>query len=118
MIINTYSRDLGHRAAENASRRASGAFIESRGEFNKDDIATNQQLRIENHNAIMPHSVSPGKSRSPDNAEDEIMQDAPATNNAQEGPGVRLEEMFDDDDDDEFPASSAPAKMDTSEVPG
>lgn len=48
------------------------------------------------------------------------MQDAPATNNAQEGTGVRLEEMFDDDDDDddEFPASSAPEKMDTSEMPG
>lgn len=68
----------------------------------------------------MPHSVSPDKSRSPDTAEDEVMQDAPATNNAQEGTGVRLEEMFDDDDDDddEFPASSAPEKMDTSEMPG
>ncbi|EYE91959.1 DNA primase subunit PRI1 [Aspergillus ruber CBS 135680] len=65
----------------------------------------------------MPHSVSPDKSRSPDNAEDEVMQDAPATNNAQEGTGVKLEEMF-DDDDDEFPASGAPEKMDTSEMPG
>lgn len=68
----------------------------------------------------MPHSVSPDKSRSPDNAEDEVMQDVPATNNAQGGTGVRLEEMFDDDDDDddEFPASSVPEKMDTSEMPG
>lgn len=48
------------------------------------------------------------------------MQDVPATNNAQGGTGVRLEEMFDDDDDDddEFPASSVPEKMDTSEMPG
>lgn len=47
------------------------------------------------------------------------MQDAPATTNAQEGTGVRLEEMFDDDDDDdEFPASSASDnKMDNSEAP-
>ena len=45
------------------------------------------------------------------------MQDVPATNNAQEGTGVKLEEMF-DDDDDEFPASGAPEKMDTSEMPG
>lgn len=70
----------------------------------------------------MPHSVSPEKSRSPDNGEDEVLPDAPAANdapNGQEGTGVKLEEMFDDDDDDdEFPASSAPDnKMETSSVP-
>ncbi|KAJ5115874.1 hypothetical protein N7456_000222 [Penicillium angulare] len=61
----------------------------------------------------MPHSVSP-----PDSAprnDDEAMPDAPT-----EGNGVKLEDMFDDDEDEEFPASSAPGqdvKMESSPAP-
>lgn len=57
----------------------------------------------------MPHSVSPG-SRSQENGEDEILPDAPAGQEEREGTGVKLEDMFNDDDDgdDEFPASSVP----------
>lgn len=61
----------------------------------------------------MPHSISPPGSATRN--DDEAMPDAPA-----EGNGVKLEDMFDDDDDEEFPASSAPVqdlKMESSPAP-
>ncbi|KAJ5614460.1 DNA primase small subunit [Penicillium herquei] len=59
----------------------------------------------------MPHSVSP--KQSPSQNDDEAMPDAPA-----EGNGVKLEDMFEDDDDEEFPASSArDVKMESSPAP-
>lgn len=48
----------------------------------------------------MPHSVSPP------GQDDEVMPDAPAA--AENDTGVKLEDMFNDDEDEEFPASSAP----------
>lgn len=62
----------------------------------------------------MPHSVSP--SGSPDR-NDEEMTDAPAPAVTENG-GVKLEDMFDGDDDEEFPASSAQdVKMESSPAP-
>lgn len=68
--------------------------------------------------AIMPHSVSPG-SRSHENGGDEVLPDAPAGQEEREGTGVKLEDMFNDDGDEEFPASSAPGhtKMEESSPP-
>ncbi|KAJ5197976.1 uncharacterized protein N7498_007093 [Penicillium cinerascens] len=61
----------------------------------------------------MPHSVSPAGSSE---RKDEEMADVPAAS-APEG-GVKLEDMFDGDDDEEFPASSAQdVKMESSPVP-
>lgn len=63
----------------------------------------------------MPHSVASNDSAPRDNGDDEILPDAPATDN-NETPeeqkadtNIKLEDLFadDDDDDDEFPASSA-----------
>lgn len=60
----------------------------------------------------MPHSVSPPGSAAQN--DDEMLPDAPAAEN-----GVKLEDMFnDDDDDDEFPASEAhDVKMESSPAP-
>jgi DNA primase small subunit len=52
----------------------------------------------------MPHSVSPTGVVQPDDE----MPDAPPAETSTENSGVKLVDMFDDDDDDEFPASSAP----------
>ncbi|KAJ6009219.1 hypothetical protein N7522_004235 [Penicillium canescens] len=52
----------------------------------------------------MPHSVSPTGAAHPDDE----MPDAPPVETSTENSGVKLADMFDDDDDDEFPASSAP----------
>lgn len=61
----------------------------------------------------MPHSVSP--SGSPER-NDEEMTDAPAAPAPERG--VKLEDMFDGDDDEEFPASSAQdVKMESSPAP-
>lgn len=62
----------------------------------------------------MPHSVSPG-SRQHENGEDEVLPDAPAGQEEERGTGVKLEDMFDDDEDgdEEFPASSAPDRTKT-----
>lgn len=62
----------------------------------------------------MPHSVSPASSREHN---DEEMTDVPVAP-APEG-GVKLEDMFDgDDDEEEFPASSAQdVKMQSSPAP-
>lgn len=60
----------------------------------------------------MPHSVSSNDSASRDNGDDEILPDAPATDNEaleeqKADTNIKLEDLFaDDDDDDEFPASS------------
>lgn len=77
----------------------------------------------------MPHSVSPHLSPSREVEDSEVLPDAPASQqqeaDAVEGSeaveankdptGTKLEDMFNDDDDDEFPASSAPdATMATS----
>ena len=57
----------------------------------------------------MPHSVSPSGSPS---QKDEEMLDAPASKGV-----VKVEDLF-DDDDEEFPASSAPdVKMESSPAP-
>lgn len=76
----------------------------------------------EYQDAIMPHSVS-GNSSPSREVEDEVLPDAPpaeTSNGAvQEGgsetehaedvkSGVQLQDLFNDDEDDEFPASSAP----------
>lgn len=62
----------------------------------------------------MPHSVSPNGS--PDR-KDEEMTDAPAPASMESG-NVKLEDMFDGDDDEEFPASSAQdAKVKSSPAP-
>lgn len=59
----------------------------------------------------MPHSTSPVDSP---NQNDEEMTDAPAPAATENG-AVKLEDMFDGDDDDEFPASSAQdTKMESS----
>ena len=64
--------------------------------------------------------------RAQENGEDEVLPDAPAADSAtndqdeKEGTGVKLEDLFngDDDDDEEYPASSAPDnKMEASSVP-
>ncbi|KUL84528.1 hypothetical protein ZTR_08760 [Talaromyces verruculosus] len=62
----------------------------------------------------MPHSVASNDSSPRDNADEEILPDAPATDNNEASEeqkaetNVKLEDLFaDDDDDDEFPASSA-----------
>lgn len=63
----------------------------------------------------MPHSVSPAASPNRNN-DDEMLPDAPPEAPTESG-GVKLEEMF-DDDDDEFPASSArDVKMESSPAP-
>ncbi len=62
----------------------------------------------------MPHSASPAASPSRD---DEELPDAPLENTTENG-GVKLEDMFNDDDDEEFPASSAQeVKMESSPAP-
>ena len=59
----------------------------------------------------MPHSVSPNPT--PSGNDDEMLPDAPAENG-----GVKLEDMFDDDDNEEYPASSArDVKMESSPAP-
>lgn len=74
----------------------------------------------------MPHSVSSNESPPPDRGDDEVLPDAPpAADNAnapeeqKAGANVRLEDLFaDDDDDEEFPASSvADVKMASSPPP-
>lgn len=63
----------------------------------------------------MPHSVASNDSSPRDNGDEEILPDAPATDNNEASEeqkaetNVKLEDLFadDDDDDDEFPASSA-----------
>ncbi|KAJ5153115.1 DNA primase small subunit [Penicillium canariense] len=63
----------------------------------------------------MPHSVSP--SGSPSRKDDEELPDAPVDSAAANG-GVKLEDMFNEDDDEEFPASNAQdVKMESSPVP-
>lgn len=58
----------------------------------------------------MPHSVSPPGSAAQN--DDEMLPDAPAAENV-----VKLEDMF-NDDDDEFPASEAhDVKMESSPAP-
>lgn len=62
----------------------------------------------------MPHSVSLNRSS---DRKDEEMTDAPAPASA-ENAGVKLEDMFDEEDDEEFPASSAQdVKMESSPAP-
>lgn len=62
----------------------------------------------------MPHSVSPATSPSRD---DEELPDAPVESATESG-GVKLEDIFNDDDDEEFPASSAQdMKMEPSPAP-
>lgn len=62
----------------------------------------------------MPHSVSPNGSS---DRKDEEMTDAPAPVSTENG-AIRLEDMFDGDDDKEFPASSAQdAKKESSPAP-
>ena len=62
----------------------------------------------------MPHSASPAASPSRD---DEELPDAPLENTTENG-GVKLEDMFNDDDDEEFPASSVQeVKMESSPAP-
>jgi DNA primase small subunit len=62
----------------------------------------------------MPHSVSPNGSS---DRKDEEMMDAPAPASTENG-DVKLEDMFDGDDDEEFPASSAQeVKMESSPAP-
>lgn len=62
----------------------------------------------------MPHSVSPAASPSRD---DEELPDAPVESATENG-GVKLEDMFNDDDDEEFPAPSAQdVKMESSPAP-
>ncbi|KAL4938014.1 hypothetical protein BDV06DRAFT_226428, partial [Aspergillus oleicola] len=64
----------------------------------------------------MPHSVASEGSNDP-HKDDEVLPDAPATPNGDAAEkattGVKLEDMFNDDDEDdnEFPASSAPAEQ-------
>ncbi|KAJ5918087.1 DNA primase small subunit [Penicillium verhagenii] len=59
----------------------------------------------------MPHSLS--TMEPPAQKDDETLPDAPA-----EGHDVKLEDMFDDDDDEEFPASTArDVKMESSPAP-
>lgn len=59
----------------------------------------------------MPHSVSPKES--PPRNDDETMTDAPPEDN-----GVKLEDMFDgDDDDEEFPSTAQDVKMESSPAP-
>lgn len=72
---------------------------------NDDEVGSNEHGIL---NISMPHSVSP-ESRLQENGEDEILPDAPPSNGQEEkeGTGVKLEDMF-GDDDDEYPASSAP----------
>jgi DNA primase small subunit len=61
----------------------------------------------------MPHSVSPASLRERNDEEMTDVSVAPAP----EG-GVKLEDMFDGDDDEEFPASSAQdVKMQSSPAP-
>ncbi|PWY87987.1 prim-pol domain-containing protein [Aspergillus sclerotioniger CBS 115572] len=60
----------------------------------------------------MPHSVS-SQDSSASRKDDELLPDAPpaeiaSENQAGASAGVKLEDLFNDDDDDEFPASSAP----------
>lgn len=62
----------------------------------------------------MPHSVTSNESAPRENVDDEILPDAPTTDNNEASEGqkadtnIKLEDLFaDDDDDDEFPASSA-----------
>lgn len=61
----------------------------------------------------MPHSVS-SQDSSANRKDDELLPDAPPAETASENQeagasaGVKLEDLFNDDDDDEFPASSAP----------
>lgn len=68
----------------------------------------------------MPHSVTSNDSTLRDTGDEEILPDAPATDNNEASEeqkadtNIKLEDLFanDDDDDDEFPASSAgDAKM-------
>jgi len=54
----------------------------------------------------MPHSVSPGSAQN-----DDEMPEAPAVETSTEN-NVKLEDMFNDDDDEEFPASGD-VKMDS-----
>ncbi|CEJ57061.1 Putative DNA primase [Penicillium brasilianum] len=62
----------------------------------------------------MPHSVSPAASPRRD---DEELPDAPVDSTTETG-GVKLEDMFNDDDDEEFPASGAQdVKMGSSPAP-
>ncbi|KAI9370137.1 hypothetical protein BJX61DRAFT_516443 [Aspergillus egyptiacus] len=81
----------------------------------------------------MPHSVSPEKSPASRN-EGEVLPDAPALSAAPDSTeatrddasatkatgGVKVEDLFGDDDDDEFPASSAPveSKAETTDTQG
>lgn len=66
----------------------------------------------------MPHSTSPKKSPSDENDGD-MLPDAPPAESepkpqedngtsGNETAGVKLEDLFNDDDDDEYPTSSAP----------
>ncbi|KAJ5111252.1 hypothetical protein N7532_001787 [Penicillium argentinense] len=57
----------------------------------------------------MPHSVSPANSPRKD---DEELPDAPVEGTAENG--VKLEDLFNDDDNEEFPASTADMKMQSS----
>lgn len=62
----------------------------------------------------MPHPVPSAASPSRD---DEELPDAPLEITTENG-GVKLEDMFNDDDDEEFPASSAQeVKMESSPAP-
>ena len=56
--------------------------------------------------------MSPG-SRSQENGEDEILPDAPAGQEEREGTGVKLEDMFNDDDDGDDPITIHTAHVNT-----
>lgn len=78
----------------------------------------------------MPHSVSSSESPAHDH-DDEILPDAPATDahssitedkaptvQENQATGVRLEDMFsDEDNDEEFPASNAPEPQNEGTAP-
>lgn len=73
----------------------------------------------------MPHFVSSNDPTPRDNDDDEVLPDAPAAeaeNNETAGEqktetGIKLEDLFAGEEDDEFPASSAPHAKITSSPP-
>lgn len=81
-------------------------------------LVSHSGLHIASPNSLpaMPHSISPVESsgRNDEEMADASAAPAPATENG----GVKLEDMFDGDDDEEFPASSAQdVKMESSPAP-
>lgn len=64
----------------------------------------------------MPHSVSSPAGSPGRGDDDEVLPDAPAVTENGAAAGVKLEDLFNDDENEEFPASSAAdTKMDSPE---